>query len=364
LASRYLRAKNFGQCDVGEWLINYKGSFVRRGLFGELLLHLFNLNQPIAGLVLFLIQSLLIISLIMFLFKFMISQSFSFSSIALCCSPAVGLFISNNYGPTRKELLGIFSLILITLASRNSNRTYSVLSWISILMFGFSCFSSEINALLLPGFFFVLHISCTGLATPVKILTQKIAVVFLSFVGFGLSSFFHGNSNISKIICTDIVSHGFPPSTCSEYSSISALSSSAKDAMLALHEHFPLYLDYIPLILLAALPIVVAPWFRTYWRWCLACVFFTLPLYMFVTDYGRWTFMLATEISVMVIATKNAEVYNSVWNKFTTFIFIFGWGIPMYVDTYISDPHLNFIYKNNAFYVIGHFIFTVTNQVF
>jgi len=363
LASRYSKAQNYGQYDVGDWLINYKGGFVRRGLFGELLLHVFNLNQPVAGFLLFLIQSLLIIGLLLFLFKFMSSQSYSFSSIALCCSPAVGLFISNNYGPTRKELLGIFSLLLLSLASRNRGRNYVILSWISILMFGLSCFSSEINALLLPGFFFILHVSCKGKAAPFQILIQKIMFFLISLLSFGLSSVFLGNSKISQILCSDVILHGFPPSTCSEYSAISWLSRSAKYGFLAVRDHFPLYLNYIPLILLAALPIVITPWFRTYWRWCLGCAFCILPLYVVATDYGRWTFMLATEIVIMVIATRKVELVNSFWNRFTTFIFIFGWGIPLYVIPYYSDSQLNFIYRNNAPYVFFHFVYTALSRL-
>jgi hypothetical protein len=363
LASRYIKLQDYGQYDVGDWLINYSGGFVRRGLFGEVLLHVFKLDQPIAGFALFLIQSILIVGFLIFLFKFIASQSYSYSSIALCCSPAVGLFISNNYGLTRKELLGIFSLILLTLASRKRNLSYSILSWISILMFGLSCFSSEINALLLPAFLYVIHVSCSAAATPIKIFIQKIALVLISFVSFGLSSIFHGNSNLAQKLCQDVISHGFSPQTCTGTSAISWLGRSTKYGLNNVREHFPLYLNYIPLILLASIPILLTPWFRTYWRWCLACVFSILPLYVLATDYGRWTFMLATEISVMVIATKNVDIYNSIWNRFTTLIFIFGWGMPLYVGTYFSDAFLNFIYRNNALYVFGHFIFTVMNRV-
>ena len=363
LASRYIRVTHYGQFDVGDWLINYSGGFVRRGLFGELLLHIFALNQPIAGFVLFLIQLLLIVGFLMFLFKFMASQSYSFSSIALCCSPAVGLFIFDNYGLTRKELLGIFSLILLTVASRNRNLNYSVLSGLSILMFGLSCFSSEINALLLPSFLYVVHVSRSEVATPIKILIQKIALVLISLVSLGSSVIFHGNLKIAQKLCQDVISHGFSPETCTN-SAISWLGRSTKYGLNDVWEHFPLYLNYIPLILFAAVPILLTPWFRTYWRWCLACVFSILPLYVLATDYGRWTFMLATEISIMVIATKNVDIYNAIWNRFTTLIFIFGWGMPLWVGTYFPHALLSFIYRNNALYVFGHFIFTVINRVF
>jgi len=45
MARRLLPKQPFNQgFEVGEWLINYQGGFVRRGIFGEILLHLLNLR--------------------------------------------------------------------------------------------------------------------------------------------------------------------------------------------------------------------------------------------------------------------------------------------------------------------------------
>jgi hypothetical protein len=327
--------------DLGEWLINYKGGFVRRGIFGEFLLHILNLDEPYAVYLLFLVQAMLYLTLITFLFNFMRRQLYSWSTIALCCSPAVGLFFFENDARPRKELIGLFALIIFVIINKNVFKKYVFLKWLAILIFGFSCFSSEINVFLLPSFLYVLHVSNRGGNLDVSYRTQRLSLIALSLISFGLSAIFHGNNQVAKIVCSDVISHGFPSAICGyktilTYGAIDWLGVSIREVFPLLRHHFPLYFGYFPLILLAIIPIILTPWFRTYWRWCLVCTIFVLPLYATALDYGRWTFMLATELVIMIIATKDVEIEHPFWNKFTTPIFTIGWGIPFYANPEMS----------------------------
>ena len=90
--------QNSNGYQVGEWLINYHDGFVRRGLFGSVLLDMFDLSAEATTWLLFLIQITLYLSFIIFLMWSMHRRFYSFASIALCCSPAVGLFMATNFG--------------------------------------------------------------------------------------------------------------------------------------------------------------------------------------------------------------------------------------------------------------------------
>ena len=347
MARRLVPQQPFNQgFDVGEWLINYQGGFVRRGIFGEILLHLFNLSEPMAGYVLVSVQVFLYLAIITFLFLFIRSKMYSWSSITLCCSPAVGFFIFNNSGLTRKELLGLSSLVIISISSKRIEGKFRYLSWSAIFMYGISCFASEINALLLPSFLYILYTSNRSNLQSINYRIQNIILVLTSFICFGLSVVFHGNSQIVRILCLDVVSHGFPKGMCDGSSAIDWLGISVKEALPILMNQFPLYFGYLPLIFLAFVPILLTPWFRDNWRWCLACFVFIAPLYLIALDYGRWTFMLATEITIMIAATKNAVINHSFWNRFTVPIFIFGWGIPHWVP---SDLSLKSFFFDSSF---------------
>ena len=359
LISRVHQGIFFPQFDVGEWLISYKGGFVRRGFFGEILLGTFNLSQPIAGIVLLLIQYLLYLTIVFFLFLFIRKNFISWSKIALCCSPAVGLFIFNNYGWTRKELLGIFSLVILSISYRIRYEKYEYLSWIAIIFFAISCFSSEVNALMLPAFLYVLYVNHRDNDLSKFYNVKKILFFFISVLSLVFSTIFHGNAKVASILCKDAISHGFPQTICGysalkNFSAIDWMQVSLYQSISTLGRHFPNYLGYFPLILFSGLPILLTPWFRTYWRWCLACSIFILPLFLIALDYGRWTFILALEIVIMIIATKDSRVENKFWNKFTTPFFVLGWGLPGYVA---PDASLNnFLYLHN-------FIAVVVNSV-
>jgi len=331
--------------DFGEWLINYSGGFVRRGLFGQIILHIFNLKEPFAGYTIFFLWTLTYVTIITFLYNFMRKSLFSWSSIVICCSPAVGLFIfenADNMGP-RKELLGLFSLVLFSLSSKSQNSKTNFLSWCTIMLFGFSCFSSEINALFLPSFLYVLKASSMDSNLSSRIRIQRASLVVISFVSFVLSTLFHGNPQIAKVICADVISHGVSKYICGDtsswrhYGAIDWIKVPVAQVFPIVGTHFPLYFYYFPLIALAIFPIVSTPWFRTQWKWCLACATFILPLYVGATDYGRWTFMLATEVVIMIVSTKHPLIENLKWNRFSATAFIFCWGLPFY-----AHPKSNF----------------------
>jgi hypothetical protein len=363
----FVRYRLSPKFDMGEWLINYKGGFVRRGLFGEFLLHVLNLDEPYAGYLLFLFQALFYLTLITFLFNFMRKRLYSWSSVALCCSPAVGLFFFENDSRPRKELVGLFALIIFVIVNKKDHQKSIYINWLAILIFGVSCFSSEINALLLPSFLYVLHISNRGGEFSARFRAQKLSLIAISIISFGLSAIFHGNNQIAKILCSDVIFHGFPTTICGyntieSYGAIDWLGVSISEVFPLLRQHFPLYFGYFPLILLAIIPIILTPWFRSYWRWCLVCTVFVLPLYVSALDYGRWTFMLATELVIMIIATKDVKIEHSFWNKFTTPIFTLGWGIPSYAHP--KDSLKSFFFDQNFLHQLFLLLTTSPQWIF
>jgi hypothetical protein len=204
--------------DVGEWLINYHGGFVRRGLFGSVLFDILNLSAETATWLIFFVQMALYLSFIIFLLWSMHRRSYSFSSIALCCSPAVGLFMAINFGITRKELLGIFALVVLSSLQNAQLSIYRIGVLVSIVLFAFSCLSSEINAFFFPAFLYTIDsqfkdrmedFSRSKLLKLVKPLFLLIPLVSLC-----LAALYHGDKKTASIICQEVISRGFKPDMC------------------------------------------------------------------------------------------------------------------------------------------------------
>lgn len=105
---------------IGEYLINYSNGFLRRGLFGNLYLELYNYNPLLLDYVIYLKI------LVIFLLLYLLTQDLSFNSKALIfLIPSGILFFSVDTSTTvqnfyRKELLFyIFSLLYILILISN-----------------------------------------------------------------------------------------------------------------------------------------------------------------------------------------------------------------------------------------------------
>ena len=95
---------------------------------------------------------------------------------------------------------------------------------------------------------------------------------------------------------------------------------------------FPLYVGFLPLIALALAPILASQWFTTHWRWALATALGIFPLFVLVTDYGRWTHILVLALTFCITAVDPEGARSRWWNPLSTIIYVTLWAMPHHLS--------------------------------
>jgi hypothetical protein len=139
---------------VGEWLINYGGGFVRRGITGQLLLSL-----PFSSTIVLIILFVAIFSIVSFVYLSVLISSLksglNFFSIFLLLNPAGMLFIAWDQNVfIRKEWLGLGILVLLS-ANTFKYKSLSI-DLLVIALFILALMSSEVNAVYIPAIMYLL----------------------------------------------------------------------------------------------------------------------------------------------------------------------------------------------------------------
>lgn len=311
---------------TADWLINYADGFVRRGLFGQLFLAV--APDGAAGLwALFAIQAALYAVVFAFAAWALWRSSFSWSMIALVCGPAaIGFFGWDPGAGFRKEVLAYVSLALLVWAFVALRRRWAriALAVASLLVFILGVFSWETSALFLPAYLFLLlrrgdHV----------VLRRVLAGAFVLVGGAGLllGTVFHGTVATAAAICDVVRAHGYTAvDLCS--GAIDAIGWTSQFTLDSVVESFPLYAGYLPLLVLALIPVVLTPWFRANWGWAVFVAIAFVPLFVIVTDYGRWINMIVMALVFCIAASPVESSVARAWTWLTAILYTTLWGLP------------------------------------
>ena len=311
---------------VGDWLINYQGGFVRRGLTGELFMGLsqFFGIQLVTLVVVF--QVFVYLVFFVATCRLAIQVPFSVASFLLICSPAFMLFPILDYqGAFRKEILFFALLAFLCEYLQNSKRTdhglpMVIVGMVSVLI----VFSHEMLVAYLPYLLcaFVLFNEKLNVK-PIKIMLVIIPAVIVAIL---LMVFAKGDSHIVTAICgslapnlpLDCIQDGVP-------GSISLLDDglwSASDLVVKSTSHGVLQV-YILTTLLGIFPLVIN-WLpnrsilddigKTQLRWLLvfviSAVLASIPLFLVASDYGRLIYIHVSSLSLLTLAISQ-DVNNT-----------------------------------------------------
>lgn len=319
---------------AGEWLISYPEGFVRRGLFGELLLRFAPGGQ--AGLwVLFGVQVGVYLVVTAYALHALHRSRYSWSMIALAAGPAAIPFIGwvDPGGAFKKELLMFLALVLLGWSRQTrSVAAAASLSLSSLAVFVLAVFSWEASVLLLPAaLFLLLHDRERLAAGPVFRWTIAGLFAAIGTIGFTLSLVVHGDSASAAAMCAAMGDQGFSsPELCSG-ALREGIAWTTKDTLAELGRSYPLYLGYVPLVALALLPALASRWFATHRWWGVALCLGVLPLFFVVTDYGRWTYMLVVAFLIVISADDPGDAWSPLWNPISAVLYVTLWGIPHFL---------------------------------
>jgi hypothetical protein len=318
---------------TADWLINYADGFVRRGLFGEVFLTL--APEGSAGLwTLFAVQTILYGVVFAFGVWALRRTDFSWLMIALVCGPAaLGFFAWDPGAAFRKEVLAYVALAVLVwgLAAARRRSTAVFLGVLALIAFGVSVFSWETSALFVPAFVYLL-LARNGTDVLPTAARRFLAAAFVAVGGVGLllGVLFHGSVETATTICDAVRDHGLTrPDLCS--GAIEAIGWSSDVTLNTVAASYPLYTGYAVLAALSFIPVVTTPWFRRHWVWALVIGGSIVPLFVIVTDYGRWINMIVMALLFCVVATRVERSESRTWNWMAAVLYTTLWGLPHYL---------------------------------
>jgi len=308
----------------GEWLINYGGGLVRRGLFGEVILS-FPLNgKAILWAVLF-FQLMIYLTIIVFLRIKLKSQNYSWYSILIVCNPAGMLLLSWDQNLfIRKELLGIVILILFLYVMEiNRFQNFLVLALVSLNFL--AILTSEVNLFFYPTILYFLLKN--------EILNsfyKKLCIIYLSVGNFILLLFvakYHGNLLIANKICHKLVLNGLDPNLNCR-GAIDILALNLNTAITHLKNDFPGNFLYLIPLVLSIIPFVLGGWLKNNILIFSAVLLGVLPLFFIAWDFGRWIFIINMSLTFIFLSSKPTEVLISSKQAIVIVLYVvfFGFG--------------------------------------
>jgi hypothetical protein len=314
---------------VSEWLIHYGSGFVRRGLFGSLFLFL-TPNQPWIVWILFGIQFLLSAAVFIFFAFQLKKRAPNWFLTLLICSPAAISFTGWDPGAFgRKEAIGYVVLIALALSLQVNQGRRSEVIWLAlgISLFVLGIFTWEPLAFLLPSIIYLII-----KAPPLSFAHQNrrpliTAFSAISFIGFSLSTIFHGSQKDVTAMCANLAANGLTDkSICS--GGIYWIGVNLSSVLNQLLGCFPEYFIYLPFGLLA-----IAPYFFTrlvsthkvYYFWAAG---FISPLFIIALDYGRWISIFVITTLIVLLAIDDVPEIKNRSIKYVSIAYISLWGIP------------------------------------
>lgn len=306
---------------IGEWLINYNGGFIRRGLVGELIL---STNFERISLLILTVSLQFFFYLIVWLYMFVIlhKQNFSWTSIAVTCNPMGICFVGwDEFVLIRKEIIGLTALVTLAIYT-NMKYKNKILLYVFYIFFFVAIYSSEVNLTLLPAVLFLFWINEDKKVG--KAFFSKVIPVLVSVTGsFFVSLVYQGNKNMSDAVCLKLVQAGLEAEKNCR-GSVDVLAMEFTYMLQHLREGFPEYFLYVFVLAFAALPIVYVIGLKFH---VLLFLFTgTVPLYLVGWDYGRWIFIFVVASTICVSVTQIKIRSNRCFNSITSPLYVLVWG--------------------------------------
>ncbi|NYF90911.1 hypothetical protein RBB79_14930 [Tunturiibacter empetritectus] len=303
---------------MGDWLVNYQGGFVRRGLPGEAAFRLGQLMHVSPDVFVLIMQLACYAAMFYSFYRLLIGLRLKLWMILVLVSPATLAFQLEEYpSGFRKEtilLAGLGLLILVLL--RGSIRD----AWISAYttVFVAICILSHDAPILYGGLVLAALAIEFGLSR--RLLNVLMCPLICMFCMLALTLTHHGDSNTTRRICASLgynVEERILPAPCRGEIAQIGLTLQEERAE-ARYEH-PLWhynRRYLVCTLLASVPLIMA--FAALWRWkagrpllkiLLSMIALTscaigVLLYMTI-DWGRWIYIGVFAIALLLMMIEN-----------------------------------------------------------
>ena len=296
---------------TGDWLINYNYGFISRGLFGTLLINIFDSQEQLLDALSFVLISIYLL-IFLFLNKTFNNNNQNIISYILIFSPASFLFnIYDSQGSFRKEILGILALFILTSLTRERIRI--VVIFLSALIYTIGIFSHSVNLFFLTTILYILF----------KVLYTKKIIHYLFFLiptALNFIIFFLFSNNEQELyIKRDLMCIELENLDLSNLCGYGAFDFITLDLNAAyyisqnyiINENREASYTYIILFLLSILPLLLD---RNTYKNIYAFLFIGIsfiPLFLIAIDWGRWIYIISVcFLAIYLISKKNKIDYR------------------------------------------------------
>lgn len=314
---------------TGDWLINYEGGWIRRGLIGQILYEISGFGFSLLWCV-FIVQVLIYFSTAHLVLKLFFATAREASWLFFIFSPAF-IFLFPFYdtnGGFRKEIIIFLSFCLLAVGLLHGRLNQRYLA-ASLIVYIVAVFSHEISVFCLIFPLYLLFKSTKSNPTLRGIGRAYIAgFIIASAAGFMLSVFHSGGIEASNLICDSLKNRDLNKDICA--GAIKWLGFDAIYALNAVADNIALYvLVYTPLLILAAIPLFLTNW----WRGRLPLIIWgfvsLIPLFFIALDWGRLIHIYVTMIFVSFLFDScNEEIVIQKYPLIAVLIYSSFWSIP------------------------------------
>ena len=329
-----------------DWLINYQGGFVRRGLIGEFLFQIHNMINIDLDILIFSFVSFLYLMISFFLIKTIKYLENSQLNSLIFLSPGFFLYpIMNSEVIGRKDILFLLvTAFFVFFEKRLNNRNLFV---VLILLIFFLSLSHSIFLFYAPYLFFLFFLIKSVRNT--KVSFAEIIIFSISlFVIFFLIYFNQGDELIVSKICNSV--QDFVTSDCETRGQMFWLGNDAKSHISVQEVSYHHFLIYLISIILVYFFIFIK-FYNSQFKiknlnihkfnpvFILLILFiFTLPVYYLGSDWGRYislSFYGSFFIFIFCVKEKlflrNYEIrLNKIFFILLIIIYSFSWTFPFY----------------------------------
>jgi hypothetical protein len=347
-----------------DWLLNYGGGFVRRGLLGDVLISVHQL-VPLFSLT----RELQIVQIGM-----LVLAGILFTQLALSSSHrmATWLYLSpagllwSAYSPgggLRKEIIVIIAILFAATACLSSTRLAIVtMNGVAIALTMVAILSWEAAVVTLPTLLVLQWKSLqTFAANSRKAVIGGTFVLSVSLLG--LSILQRGAPGQIREMCSALRQAGVNTVfTCTasgtSYGEFAALTTPLHQQLQAVQDTLPRNLLFVVWLAIGLVPFFVTRWDRRHGWWGALQVLAIAPLFVVATDWGRWIHLIIVLLTVMwVIEPPPAKVRRREPSKLKCRTGLVAWSTawgfnyylhPMWIGGFlalINIPGLSDIYR-------------------
>jgi len=193
VAGAYASYVKHHKWNVGDWLINYQGGLVRRGLSGELFYTLSQITHINPGFFAFLFQIVFYGVFFVFSYKLLKRQHTLLPYILLIVSPFIFNFQINNLGAGYRKEIIFFAILAYTVyaAKTYEHSVFKKIFYIMLLLYPAVILTHEMLAVYLP-YLLVVYVYVTKItvkeAVKVTLLLMPSVIAFLIAIRYSGTS--------------------------------------------------------------------------------------------------------------------------------------------------------------------------------